>query len=86
MVCNPEDVKTFSLVGYFFGLKLQETLNVPIGLINASWGGTPAESWTPKDTIENNANLKDPASRLTPAPGWPVDAGVTYNADKILFP
>lgn len=46
-VCNPETVATFSAVGYFFGRELHGKLNVPIGLINTSWGGTPIEPWTP---------------------------------------
>jgi sialate O-acetylesterase len=79
VVCNPEDLKRFSLVGYYFGQQLQKTLNVPVGLINASWGGTPAEAWTPKDTIENVQVLKEAAAKLKPANGWPVNAGAAYN-------
>lgn len=44
--CNPANVPSFSGVGYFFGRDLQKELNVPIGLINSSWGGTPAQAWT----------------------------------------
>ena len=58
VVCNPEDLKRFSLVGYFFGKKLQETLKVPVGLIDASWGGTPAEVWTPTDSIDHGSGIK----------------------------
>jgi sialate O-acetylesterase len=39
-VCSPESLKGFSAIGYFFGKKLQHDLNVPVGVINASWGGT----------------------------------------------
>ncbi len=79
VVCNPEDMKSFSLAGYFFGKKLQQDLKVPVGLINASWGGTPAEVWTPKPVIENDPVLKKAASLLKPAPGWPITPGLTYN-------
>ncbi len=44
--CSPETVATFSAVGYEFGRILREALDVPIGLIDASWGGTPAIAWT----------------------------------------
>ena len=44
-VCSPQTVTRFSGVLYFFGLKLQSELNVPIGLINSSWGGSPIEPW-----------------------------------------
>ena len=45
-VCDSVTAAKFSAVAYFFGKKLYEKLNVPIGLINASWGGTPIETWT----------------------------------------
>lgn len=41
---NPDDVKEFSAVAYFFAKKIYEKYHVPIGLINASWGGVPIES------------------------------------------
>jgi sialate O-acetylesterase len=44
--CNPDTVKNFTAVGYFFGRDLQKALDVPIGLIHTSWGGTVAEAWT----------------------------------------
>lgn len=46
--CTPDNVATFSAALYFFGQRLQQELQVPIGLINASWGGSPIEQWTPK--------------------------------------
>jgi sialate O-acetylesterase len=44
---TPETVEHFSAVAYFFGRKLHKTLDVPIGLIHTSWGGTRIEPWTP---------------------------------------
>lgn len=44
---TPETIANFSAVAYFFGRKLYNNLNVPIGLINTSWGGTRIEPWTP---------------------------------------
>jgi sialate O-acetylesterase len=43
--CTPETAKNFSATAYFFGKELHKELNIPIGLIHSSWGGTPAESW-----------------------------------------
>lgn len=80
VVCNPEDLKTFSLAGYFFGQKLQETLSSPIGLIEAAWGGTPAEVWTPYETIANNAVLKKAADNLKKIPWGPIRPAAIYNA------
>ncbi len=50
-VCTPETVKDFTAVGYFFGRDLHVARGVPIGLIHASWGGTPAEAWTSEATL-----------------------------------
>lgn len=49
---NPTTVLNFSAVAYFFGAQLYETYHVPIGLINASLGGSPAESWLSEDAIK----------------------------------
>ncbi len=56
--CGPDTVPNFSAVGYFFGRELHNKLGVPIGLIHSSWGGTPAESWTTRETLANNPELK----------------------------
>ena len=45
----PENIKPFTAVGYFFGVELYKALDVPIGLVNASWGGTRIEPWTNAD-------------------------------------
>lgn len=44
--CTPETASDFSATGYFFGLHLYRKLNIPVGLIHSSWGGTAAEAWT----------------------------------------
>jgi sialate O-acetylesterase len=44
-VATPATVKDFTAVGYFFGRDLHRARHVPVGLIHASWGGTPAEAW-----------------------------------------
>lgn len=46
LVCSPETVPGFSAVAFYFGRHLHEQLQVPVGLINTSWGGTIAEAWT----------------------------------------
>ncbi|MEE9601748.1 MAG: sialate O-acetylesterase [Thermoguttaceae bacterium] len=48
-VCSPKSVGSFSGVLYFFGLRLQKELDVPVGLINSSWGGSPIEPWIVTD-------------------------------------
>lgn len=78
--CSPETLKSFSAVAYYFGKKLQADLNVPIGLINTSWGGTPAEVWTPAEAVEKEADLKEAAAKLGMTDWWPNLSGSTYNA------
>lgn len=51
--CSPENVALFSAVAYFFGRDLHLDLNVPIGLIHTSWGGTIAEAWTSGPTLKS---------------------------------
>ena len=79
VLCTPETMKTFSTAAYFFGRKLNGQLKVPVGLICASWGGTPAEVWTPEDIVMNDAILKNAAEKLKPVDWWPITPGAAYN-------
>lgn len=47
--CTKDSIPAFSAVLYYYGRKLHEELDVPVGLINSSWGGSPIEPWTIKD-------------------------------------
>ncbi len=49
--CSPKTAPPFSATAFFFGKKLYQELNIPIGLIHSSWGGTPAEAWTSREYI-----------------------------------
>lgn len=62
--CSPETVSDFSAVAYFFGRDIFRELNVPIGLIHTSWGGTVAETWSSAETISNDPDLKGNLSEL----------------------
>jgi sialate O-acetylesterase len=55
--CTPESVSDFSAVAYFFGRHVHEKLGVPVGLIETSWGGTPAEAWTSLRALSQDASL-----------------------------
>ncbi len=87
---NPEDVLTFGAVAYFFARKLYSEFEVPIGLINASVGGTPIEAWISEEgfheftdvleTIEKNkdtayvSSFRRPRGSFRPPP--PKDKGM----------
>jgi sialate O-acetylesterase len=84
VVCNPDDMKKFSAAAYFFGKSLRQNLDVPVGLIEAAWGGTPAEAWTPADAINSNSIVKEAAAKLLPVPWGPVTVASIYNA--MIYP
>ncbi len=56
-LCTPETATEFSAVAYFFGRALQHDQHVPIGLIDATWGGTPASSWVSLQGLSADAGL-----------------------------
>lgn len=78
--CSSETMPDFSAIAYFFGKKLNQELGVPIGLINSSWGGTPAEAWTPEEVYSEDNFLKEAAAKQKPVPWGPVETGSIYNS------
>lgn len=77
--CEPENVSEFSATAYFFGLMLNKALDVPIGLINTSWGGTRIEPWISEDGIKkfDFVKLPDKNQQGTLSPQTPT---VLFNA------
>jgi sialate O-acetylesterase len=61
--CTPVSVKPFSAAGYYFAVELQKELNVPVGIINSSYGGSQAEAWTPVEYLLASADLKPTVDR-----------------------
>lgn len=57
-VCSPESIPGFSAIAYFFGRDLHKKLQVPVGLIHSSWGGTPAQFWAPAEVLAGDPMLK----------------------------
>ena len=55
---TPLEAGKFSAVAYYYARELRHKLNVPVGIIHTSWGGTPAEAWTSRSVLENDAKLK----------------------------
>ncbi len=78
--CDPSSVGSFSAVGYFFGRKLHQELDVPVGLVNTSWGGTLAEAWTSNSTLAGNemfAKILERSANFDPR--TPHQASVLFN-------
>ena len=68
-VCSPETVSMgnwggFSAAAYFFGRHLHKTLDVPVGIIDTSWGGTRIEPWTPREGFAQVPKLKDILAKI----------------------
>lgn len=76
-VCTPENVPRFSAVLYYFGLQLQKELNVPIGLINSSWGGSPIEPWT----IANGTSGGMYNGMIAPLVQYPIQGVIWYQGE-----
>jgi sialate O-acetylesterase len=56
-LCTPETAASFSATAYFFGREIAAREHVTVGLIEADWGGTPAEAWLSMDALGANASL-----------------------------
>lgn len=61
--CTAESVRNFSAMSYYFAVFLQDKLNIPIGIISASWAGTGIESWLSLDVQNLDTKLKKPIDR-----------------------
>lgn len=57
-ICSPETAGDFSATAYYFARHLHQELDVPIGLINTTWGGTVVETWISAETLSNNDDLR----------------------------
>jgi sialate O-acetylesterase len=62
-LCTPENVYGFSATAYYFGLMLHKVLNVPVGLIHSSWGGSRIEPWMSESGLKNFDWVKLPEKK-----------------------
>ena len=60
---NPQDVLAFSAVAYFFAKDIYEKYKVPVGIINASWGGTPIEAWMSEESLKDFPSIRATAEK-----------------------
>lgn len=63
-VCSPDTVSGFSAAGYFFARELHRELDMPVGMLHASWGGTLAEAWTSLGALEAKEELRPIVERI----------------------
>jgi len=55
---SPQSAPSFSAVGFLFGRYLQEILHVPVGLIDNAWGGSAAEAWVRRTSLEQDPRFE----------------------------
>jgi sialate O-acetylesterase len=83
--CSEETVKRFSAMAYHFGSKIQQELgNVPIGLIQSAWSGTPVELWEPQEVLDREPDTKLAATKVKDVTYRPNKPGLIYNA--MIYP
>lgn len=78
--CEPENVAEFSATAYFFGLMLNKALNIPVGLICTSWGGTRIEPWMSEEGIKRFDWVTLPDKTLKTENLSPQTPTVLFNA------
>jgi len=96
-ICNAQNVAKFSAVAYYFAKKIHKDQDVPIGIIQSAWGGTPVESWTSRekllsspitkaktlanDSLSEQDFLRDSLDQIR---GWDIVNHPQQNSDKII--
>ena len=79
LAASPETILSFSGTSYFFAKKLQQELKVPVGIINASQGGSPIASWLSEDVVNKWPSYKTRLERCR-EPGY-VESTKKKNSD-----
>jgi len=77
---DPQSVRDFTAVGYFFAKEIHEKTGVPIGLINVTWGGTPIEAWMDEALLRGDAAFKNVLTRRDEAIANFPTAKAAYDA------
>ncbi len=70
-ICSSESAGNFTAVGYYFARKLHQELEVPVGLINSSWGGTIIEAWASAESLKSHPDFADRILQLEVAQSVP---------------
>ncbi|MDP7010404.1 MAG: sialate O-acetylesterase, partial [Verrucomicrobiota bacterium] len=78
----PEQVENCTAVGYYFAQRLSRRLNLPVGLIDVSWGGTMAQHWVLKDTLKSFPEMHSYIEQFDEAMKAWIDGGEKDGADK----
>ncbi|MGQ9455092.1 MAG: sialate O-acetylesterase [Armatimonadota bacterium] len=77
--CTPETVKNFSAVAYYFARSLRQALNVPVGIIHTSWGGTRVEAWTSLPALQSDPDFDESVQDIKDYGTAPNHPAALYN-------
>ncbi len=80
--CTPQTASDFSAVAYFFGRAIAQKENVTVGLIDSTWGGTPAEAWASYEGLTSDASLMPVFSAWGSMMKMQTDMPLVQAADK----
>lgn len=81
-MCNSASLAGFSAIAYFYARELAEKLNVPVGVVDATWGGTPAEAWTSADALGAVPGFANELADMKTA-GYERDALLAIHESKL---
>ncbi len=84
-VSTPESIVPFSAVAFYFGRALHEKLDVPIGLIHSSWGGTPAEAWTSAEALRAHGDFDTVLNRIQDPEAYQQAAEQRFKQDMVQW-
>ena len=85
-VCSPQSVGDFSATAYFFARRLHKELNVPIGIIHSSWGGTVAEAWTSRKSLHELDDFEESIAALKDTKKWQSTKDWYAKLDSLHIP
>ena len=84
-ICSPANVSEFSAIAYFFACRLNRELDVPVGVIDCTWGGTPAEAWTSYEALEQMPEYRQSIEKLRSLGFDPVSIREQYEKDLLAW-
>jgi sialate O-acetylesterase len=84
-VAGPDTTAGFTAVGYYFAHDVHTVLNIPVGIINSTWGGTPVESWMSPETLAENPAFAVTAERWAKSVTAYPETLAKYEADKAAW-
>jgi len=84
-VCSTQSADNFSATAYFFARRLWQVLGIPVGVIDTSWGGTPAEAWTSNETLMTVLGCEKDAAEVAAFNGDPAKHKAKYDRDVAVW-